>query len=100
MVILLWEIVGFIPWWGECLGSWPALLGCAPEFLRHRWVMTGWLSSEMLIRYTLRTLNDSTRFLMEKFYELALAYAPAVNHIVLLICLIIAKCCGVLPLSF
>jgi hypothetical protein len=37
---------------------------------------------------------------MEKFYDLALAYAPAVNHIVLLICLIIAKRCGVLPLSF
>lgn len=34
---------------------------------------------------------------MEKFYGLALVYAPAVNHIVLLICLLIAKHCGVLP---
>lgn len=33
---------------------------------------------------------------MEKLYNLALAYAPAINHIVIVICLILAKCCGVL----
>ncbi|MGG8112757.1 hypothetical protein PGO46_21080 [Klebsiella aerogenes] len=54
-------------------------------------------SSEMLIRYTLRTLNDSTRLLMKNLYDLALAYAPAINNIVQLICLLIAKHCGVLP---
>lgn len=51
-----------------------------------------------LINYTLKTINDSTKFLMENLYELDLAYAPALNRVVLLICLIITKRCGVLPL--
>lgn len=34
---------------------------------------------------------------MENLYDLALAYSPAINNIVLLICLLIAKHCGALP---
>lgn len=33
---------------------------------------------------------------MENLYGLALAYSPAINNIVLLICLLIAKHCDVL----
>lgn len=33
---------------------------------------------------------------MEKLYNLALAYAPAINHSLIFICLILAKRCGVL----